>query len=157
MPSAERRARSVLTLRAALRAATRRLEAAGVSFGHGTTNARDEAAWLAVHALGIAFEDLESHLDHKLDRGEARRIEALVERRVTTRKPAAYLTHEAWLGHHRFYVDERVIVPRSYIAELTRDELQPWLPDPRRIKTALDLCTGSGCLAILVALAFPRA
>ena len=156
MPSAEGRARSGLSLREALRAAARKLEAAGVSFGHGTTNARDEAAWLAVHALGLAFEDLESSLDRRLDPGEARRIEALVGRRISTRKPAAYLTHEAWLGRHRFYVDERVIVPRSYIAECFRDARHPWLPDPRSVKTALDLCTGSGCLAILLALAFPR-
>jgi ribosomal protein L3 glutamine methyltransferase len=157
MPSAERRGRAGPSLRALLRSAASRLVTAGVSFGHGTTNARDEAAWLAVHALGLAFEDLDSSLDRKLAPAEARRIEALVGQRITTRKPAAYLTHEAWLGRHRFYVDERVIVPRSYIAELLRDALHPWLPDPRRVKTALDLCTGSGCLAILLALAFTRA
>lgn len=151
MRSAERRARSTSTLRQVLSKAARRLEAARVSYGHGTTNAHDEAAWLAMHALALAFEKLDSRLDLPLAPGEVDRIIALIDERIRTRKPAAYLTREAWLGEHRFYVDERVIVPRSYIAELLRDSLAPWLAQPQAVRTALDLCTGSGCLAILVA------
>ena len=157
MRSAERRARSGPTLRSALVLAARRLDDAHVSYGHGTTNARDEAAWLALHALGLPFEALDAGLDERLSPAESARIAALVDERIRTRKPAAYLTHEAWLGEHRFYVDERVIVPRSYIAELLRDGLSPWLAKPGEVRAALDLCTGSGCLAILLALALKNA
>ena len=101
MRSAERRARPASTLREVLRKAARRLESARVSFGHGTTNARDEAAWLALHALALPFESLETHLDRALTPGETDRIAALVDERIRTRKPAAYLTREAWLGEHR--------------------------------------------------------
>jgi ribosomal protein L3 glutamine methyltransferase len=145
------------TLRVLLRDAVRRLKAARVSYGHGTTNANDEAAWLALHALKLPLDVLEPHLERELTAAETRRITALVEQRIRTRKPAAYLTHEAWLGDHRFYVDERVIVPRSYIAELLRDDLAPWIPAASKVRSALDLCTGSGCLAILLALSFRRA
>ena len=94
------------------------LEQAGVSFGHGTTNALDEAAWLVLHALGLPPTDLNSHLDRPVSAPEAKAVRALIDKRIRTRKPAAYLMHEAWLGKHRFYVDERVIVPRSFIFEL---------------------------------------
>jgi ribosomal protein L3 glutamine methyltransferase len=139
-----------------LRDTERRLKAARVSYGHGTTNAWDEAAWLVLHALKLPLNTLEPHLERALTAAEVRRVTALVDERIRTRKPAAYLTHEAWLGEYSFYVDERVIVPRSYIAELLRDDLAPWVI-PRRVRSALDLCTGSGCLAILAALTFPRA
>jgi ribosomal protein L3 glutamine methyltransferase len=134
----------------------RRLRRARLVFGHGTSNARDEAAWLVCHALRITFDDFEGALDRPVDAAAARRIEALVARRIATRAPLAYLLREAWLQGHRFYVDRRTIVPRSHIAELLPAGLAPWLGkrSPRRI---LDLCTGSGCLAILAALAFPRA
>ena len=155
MRSAERRLPR--TLRAALRSATRRLEQARVSFGHGTTNARDEAAWLLLHALGLPLSELTPHLDRVLTADEAGRITTLVDERIRTRKPAAYLTHEAWLGEHSFYVDERVIVPRSYIAEVLRDGLPLRPARAAEVSSALDLCTGSGCLAVLVALAFRRA
>lgn len=133
-----------------------RLLRARVVFGHGTSNARDEAAWLVCHALRLQFDDLESALDQPLDAAAAGRVETLVARRITTREPLAYLLREAWLQGHRFYVDRRTIVPRSHIAELLPAGLAPWLGrrSPPRI---LDLCTGSGCLAILAALAFPRA
>jgi ribosomal protein L3 glutamine methyltransferase len=85
------------------------------------------------------------------------RVTALFARRIRERKPAAYLTGEAWLGDSRFYIDERALVPRSFIADLLREDLAPWIPDPGRIRTVIDLCTGSGCLAILLAHAFPRA
>jgi ribosomal protein L3 glutamine methyltransferase len=137
--------------------AAARLERAGVSFGHGTTNAIDEAAWLVLHALGLPVDQLGPYLDLAVDAERARAAAALVARRIRTRKPAAYLLKEAWLGPNRFYVDERVIVPRSFIAELLRPRLVPWIKDPARVRAALDLCTGSGCLAILAALAFPKA
>ncbi len=137
--------------------AASRLEGAGVSFGHGTTNAVDEAAWLVLHALELPVAELGPYLDLAVDAERARRAQALVARRIRTRKPAAYLLKEAWLGPHRFRVDERVIVPRSFIAELLRARLAPWLAQPAGVRSVLDLCTGSGCLAILAALAFPKA
>jgi ribosomal protein L3 glutamine methyltransferase len=140
-----------------LREAVRRFEAARLAYGHGTTNARDEAAWLVLHALGLPLDALAPHLDRPISADEARRIEALVATRIRTRKPAAYLTREAWLGDRRFYVDERALVPRSYIAALLRDDLRPWIAAGRTVRRALDLCTGSGCLAILLAEAFPHA
>ena len=105
--------------------AAARLERAGVSFGHGTTNAIDEAAWLVLHALGLPVDQLGPYLDLAVDADRARAAAALVAKRIRTRKPAAYLLKEAWLGPHRFYVDERVIVPRSFIAELLRPRLVP--------------------------------
>lgn len=132
-----------------IRKTERRLRAARLHYGHGTDNPRDEAAFLVLRGLGLPFD---------ADRGRAAdpaRVEALVEARIRKRIPAAYLLHEAWLAGERFYVDRRVIVPRSHIAELLAGRLAPWLKrSPRRI---LDLCTGSGCLAILAARAFPRA
>jgi ribosomal protein L3 glutamine methyltransferase len=146
-----------ITVRSLVLEAAARLELAGVSFGHGTTNAIDEAAWLVLHGLGLPVSELGPHLDLAVDAERARAARALVARRIRTRKPAAYLLKEAWLGPHRFYVDERVIVPRSFIAELLRQRLAPWIREPSRVRAALDLCTGSGCLAILAALAFPKA
>jgi len=160
MRSAERRPRSVpalRTLRDVLNHGARRFELARLVFGHGTTNAFDEAAYLTLHTLRLPLHELEPHLDLRLTARQLDRILKLFERRIGERKPAAYLTREAWLGDFRFYVDERVIVPRSYIAELLRDDLAPWIAKPARIKTALDLCTGSGCLAILLAHSFRRA
>ncbi|MBM3373863.1 MAG: 50S ribosomal protein L3 N(5)-glutamine methyltransferase [Betaproteobacteria bacterium] len=136
--------------------AARRFRAARLAFGHGTLNADDEAAWLVVHALGCPFEALPQHLSRPVPAAARRRAAQLIERRIAERIPAAYLTHEAWLGEHRFYVDERVIVPRSYIAELLRTRLSPWLPR-RSPRTILDLCTGSGCLAIVAAHTWPGA
>ena len=128
-----------------------------MAFGHGTTNAFDEAAYLALHALKLPLGALEPHCDLRPTPLQIAKVLKLFERRVTERIPAAYLTREAWLGDFRFYVDERVIVPRSYIAELLRDDLAPWIAKPGRVRTALDLCTGSGCLAVLLAHNFPRA
>lgn len=135
----------------------RRFTAAKIAYGHGTTNAFDEAAWLALHALGLPLDRLQPHLDRPLGAAEARRVRALFDERIRARKPAAYLTHEAWLGNYRFFVDERVIVPRSYIAELLREGLAPWISPAQRVHKVLDLCTGSGCLAILLALLLARA
>lgn len=158
MRSAERPAGGQpVTVGRLIREGVRRFRAARLSFGHGTTRAFDEAAYLALHALRLPPDDLESHLGAALSAAQARRVLALFERRIRERKPAAYLTREAWLGDYRFYVDERVIVPRSYIAELLRDDLAPWVMRPQRVKSALDLCTGSGCLAIMLAHGFPGA
>lgn len=138
------------------REVARRFARARLVFGHGTSNARDEAAWLVCHALRIPFDGLGAAADRPVDRTGARRIDALAARRVATRQPLAYILREAWLQEHRFYVDRRVIVPRSHIAALLPAGLAPWFSrrPPQRI---LDLCTGSGCLAILAALAYPRA
>ena len=132
-----------------------RLTQAGVSFGHGTDNAFDEAVWLALWRLGLPLDDLDGVAARELAAHEAVAIEALVGERIATRKPAAYLTREAWLQGVPFTVDERVIVPRSLIAELIEDgTLDAWLSD--RTRLVLDLCTGSGSLAVLAALAWPE-
>ncbi|MEK8031193.1 50S ribosomal protein L3 N(5)-glutamine methyltransferase [Ideonella sp. DXS29W] len=132
-----------------------RLEQAGVSFGHGTTNAFDEAAWLVLWSLGHPLDMLDAVADQAVSDSAAARATALVERRITTRKPAAYLTGEAWLQGVPFTVDERVIVPRSLIAECIADAtIDPWLgAETRRV---LDLCTGNGSLAVLAAMAWPE-
>ncbi len=132
-----------------------RLDKAGVSFGHGTTNAFDEAVWLALWRLGLPLDDLDGAADRPLSPDEQAAIEALVDQRIATRKPAAYLTGEAWLQGLPFHVDERVIVPRSLIAEVLAEGLiDAWLGmPPQRV---LDLCTGNGSLAVLAALAWPE-
>lgn len=140
-----------------VRHGARRFRAARLAFGHGTSNALDEAAYLALHALGLPQDSPAKVFLRRVAPRAAARVLKLYERRIRERKPAAYLTHEAWLGEFRFYVDERVVVPRSHIAELLRAHLAPWIAGPGRVKTALDLCTGSGCLAVLIAISFPRA
>ena len=146
---------SLITVRDWLRFAVSRFNEARLSFGHGSDNAFDEAAYLILHTLHLPLDRLEPFLDASLTHGESEQVQAVIERRVKERIPAAYLTREAWLGEHRFYVDERVIVPRSFIAELLHEQLAPWVEDPGAVGSVLDLCTGSGCLAILAALAFP--
>lgn len=148
---------SLITVRDWLRFAVSRFNEAKLFFGHGSDNAFDEAAYLILHTLHLPLDRLEPFLDASLTHGESEEVQAVIERRVKERIPAAYLTHEAWLGEHRFYVDERVIVPRSFIAELLHEQLAPWVEEPDEVTHALDLCTGSGCLAILAALAFPNA
>jgi len=145
------------TLRDFLRYAVSRFRAANLFFGHGSDNAWDEAVYLTLHTLNLPLDRLEPFLDARLLPDERCRLLDIYSRRCQDRLPAAYLTHEAWLGEHRFYVDDRVIVPRSFIAELLDEQLAPWIDDPWAIESALDLCTGSGCLAILTALAFPNA
>ena len=147
----------LLTLRDLLRFAVSRFNEAELFFGHGSDNAWDEAAYLLLHTLHLPLDRLEPFLDARLTEAERNTVLHLIERRVKTRVPAAYLTHEAWLGEHRFYVDERVIVPRSFIAELLEEQLTPWIDDPWAVARVADICTGSGCLAILAALAFPEA
>ena len=147
----------LITVRDYLRYAVSRFNAAGLFFGHGSDNAWDEAAYLTLHTLNLPLDRLEPFLDARLLPHEREALLDIFRRRCEERLPAAYLTNEAWLGEHRFYVDDRVIVPRSFIAELLDEQLTPWIDDPWAIESALDLCTGSGCLAILSALAFPNA
>jgi ribosomal protein L3 glutamine methyltransferase len=138
-----------------LEAQAARLTEAGVGFGHGTTNAFDEAAWLLLWSLGLPLDQLDEHELQELSDAEINKIEALVSQRISSRKPAAYLTGEAWLQGVAFYVDERAIVPRSLIAELLADtRIDAWLSsDTQRV---LDLCTGNGSLAVLAAMAWPE-
>jgi ribosomal protein L3 glutamine methyltransferase len=132
----------------------RELEAAGVGFGHGTTNAFDEAVWLVLWHLELPLDELDAHAERELLPHEEQEARELLRRRITTRKPAAYLTREAWLQGVPFYVDERAIVPRSFIAELLADgSIDPWLGEHTR--RVLDLCTGNGSLAVLAAMAYP--
>jgi ribosomal protein L3 glutamine methyltransferase len=145
------------TLRDWLRYAVSRFEEAGIFFGHGTQNSYDEAVWLILSALHLPHDTLENFLDAVITEAERRKLAQLIERRVTERVPTAYLLREAWLGDFKFYVDERVIVPRSFIAELLRDQLAPWVENPEEVTAVADICTGSGCLAILAAHAFPNA
>jgi ribosomal protein L3 glutamine methyltransferase len=148
-----------MTLIDTIESQAERLREAGVAFGHGTGNAFDEAAWLVAFALGVPFEAIEGQARRELSADETSRAEALVERRIETRLPVAYLTREAWLQNVPFYVDERTIVPRSYIAELLADgeqtgTLDAWLSDETH--AVLDLCTGNGSLAVIAAMAYPE-
>jgi len=137
--------------------AERRFRGAGLRFGHGTHSPREEAAWLLARVLGLAHDELPAASACDLTPAQRRSAAKLIEERVRTRRPLAYLLKEAWLGDRRFYVDERVIVPRSFLAELLRDRLEPWVARPAGVRRVLELCTGSGCLAVLLALAFPQA
>lgn len=138
-----------------IQAAARRLEATDLVFGHGTENAGDEAAWLVIQALGFSPAEPLPEPSTAVQPGEIERVEALLQKRIQTRKPLAYLLNSAWFAGLEFYVDERVIVPRSPIAELIEQEFSPWLTaTPRNI---LDLCTGSGCIAIACARQFTDA
>lgn len=147
----------LLTLRDLIRYGVSRLNAAQVALGHGSDNAWDETVYLVLHALHLPLDTLEPFLDARVLTEERNRVLELIDRRVTERVPAAYLTNEAWLRGHRFYVDARVIVPRSPIAELLDEGLSPWVQDAQAVDSVLDMCTGSGCLAILSALTFPYA
>lgn len=147
---------TLVTLRDAVRWAASRFAAAGLAFGHGTDNALDEAYALVSHVVALAPGVPEPYLDARLHPDERRRIVELAERRIASRKPLPYLTGEAWFAGLSFEVDERVLVPRSPIAELIEQGFQPWLvADP--VTRVLDLCTGSGCIGIACAFAFPEA
>lgn len=150
------------TIRDFLRLAVSRFNAADLSYGHGTENAFDEAAFLVLEALNLPIDNLEPYLDARLLAPEKQRLAALIEARVTTRKPLPYLLNKAYIQGVPFFVDERVIVPRSYIGELMAGELfaghkDSLIPDPDAVASVLDLCTGSGCLAILAAMRFENA
>ena len=145
------------TLRDLLRHAVTRFMTEGLFFGHGSSSAYDEAAYLILHTLKLPLDKLDPFLDARLLPEEIAAVLAIIDRRTSERLPAAYLTNEAWLTDYRFYVDERVIVPRSYISELIPEHFQPWIGDAWNVDHVLELCTGSGCLAIMLADAFPNA
>ena len=134
-----------------------RLVDADLAYGHGTDNALDEATYLVLRALNLPVAQPSDHLEERVTAEQVRAAHKVLERRARERCPAAYITREAWLGPHRFYVDERVIVPRSYLAEWIRTDLGVWIPQPERVEHVLDLCTGSGCLAVLLAKVLSRA
>ena len=145
---------AVTTVLQLIESSAARLTEAGVAFGHGTATAFDEAAWLVLWSLGLPLDDLDGAADQPVTSEASAKAQALIEQRITTRQPAAYLTKEAWLQGVPFYVDERAIVPRSFIAEVLADgSIDEWLSD--RTHRVLDLCTGNGSLAVLAALAFP--
>ncbi|WP_395067577.1 50S ribosomal protein L3 N(5)-glutamine methyltransferase [Paraburkholderia silvatlantica] len=145
------------TVRDLLRYGVSRFSAAQLAFGHGSSNAYDEAAYLILHTLHLPLDLLDPFLDARLTSEEIDKVLGVIERRATDRVPAAYITQEAWMHGLRFYVDERVIVPRSFIGELLADGLQPYVEDPEQVTAVLELCTGSASLAILAAHAFPNA
>lgn len=145
------------TVRDLLRLAVSRFTQAGLSFGHGTDNAYDEAVYLILHTLHLPLDTLDPFLDARLLPDEIAAVMEVIRRRVEERVPAAYITREAYMHGQRFYVDERVIVPRSFIGELLQDGLAPWVSDIDAIGPVLELCTGSGCLPILAAQTWPHA
>jgi ribosomal protein L3 glutamine methyltransferase len=145
------------TPRDLLRYAVTRFNTAKLFFGHGSAEALDEAAYLILHTLKLPLDKLEPFLDARLLQEEVLQVLNVIERRVSERVPAAYITNEAWLGTYNFYVDERVLVPRSFIAELIPNMFSPWVSDPESVENVLELCTGSGCLAIMLADAFQNA
>lgn len=149
------RSRKPVTVEQLIRRLAARFEAADLAYGHGTGNAVDEAAWLVFDRLGLSHEDPTAAYGQPVDEDSLAAIEALGERRIRERVPLAYLINEAWFAGLPFFVDERVLVPRSPIAELIRHRFEPWI-DPDRVTAAVDLGTGSGCIAIAIAIAFPR-
>ena len=150
-------AQHLITIRDVLRFAVSRFNEAELFFGHGSDNAYDEAAYLILHTLHLPLDVLEPYLDARLLPKEKQRLLHLIERRVNERIPVAYLTQQAWQGEFEFYVDERVIVPRSFVYELLGEGLRPWIEYDELVHRALDLCTGSGCLAIQMAHHYPAA
>ncbi len=147
----------LLTVRDWLRFAVSAFSESKLSFGHGSPSAYDEAAYLILHTLHLPLDTLEPFLDSRLTQQEKKALGEMLKLRVEKKIPASYLTHEAYLGPLRFYVDERVIVPRSFIAELLHQNLFPWVESTEGVGSVLDMCTGSGCLAILAAHIFPNA
>jgi len=150
-------ANTFVTVRDLLRYAVSRFQGAELYFGHGSNNAYDEAAYLILHTLKLPIDKLDPFLDARMLADEIASVLDVIERRTTDRVPAAYITQEAWLGDYRFYVDERVLIPRSFIAELIPDKFSPWISDPDGVENVLELCTGSGCLAIMMADVFQNA
>jgi ribosomal protein L3 glutamine methyltransferase len=147
----------LVTVRDWLRYAVSRFNRAGIFCGHGVTNTYDEAVWLVLATLALPLDRLDPFLDACIPGDERLALYDNIERRVNERIPTAYLVNEAWLGDFRFYVDPRVIVPRSFFAELLDNGLKPWVASPDTVTSALDLCTGSACLAVVMAEVFPNA
>ena len=143
-----------MTILELIESAAQQLTDAAVAFGHGTTNAFDEAAWLVLWQIGLPLDDLDSVQDQPVSAEQQAQVTTLIAKRIATRKPAAYLTQEAWLQGVPFFVDERAIVPRSFIAELlVSGAIDPWLSEATH--QVLDLCTGNGSLAVIAAMAYP--
>lgn len=147
----------LFSIRDWLRYAVSRFESSDIFFGHGTSNAYDEAVWLIFGFLHLPHDTIENFLDAHITSKEKKDLLFLIEKRINEKIPTAYLLNEAWLKDYKFYVDERVIVPRSLIAESLSENLHPWIDDPETIYSALDLCTGSGCLGIMMAHSFQNA
>ena len=152
----------LFTIRDWIRFAVSQFEASDIFYGHGTDNAYDEAVWLIMSALHLPMDTLNNFLDARLTTTERTKLAGFIEQRITQHTPTAYLLKEAWLQGLKFYVDERVLIPRSFIAELLNNDLStgdlsPWIEFPEMIESAADICTGSGCLGILLASVFPNA
>ncbi len=147
----------IITIRDWIRLAVSRFEASDVFYGHGTDNAYDEAVWLIMSALHLPMDTLDNFLDARLTTTERTKLASFIEQRITKHTPTAYLVKEAWLQGLKFYVDERVLIPRSFIAELLNTDLSPWIEFPEMVESAADICTGSGCLGVLLASVFPNA
>lgn len=145
------------TIRDWLRFAVSQFENSDIFYGHGTDNSYDEAVWLIMSALHLPMETLNNFLDARLTQSERDKLAQFIEQRITKHTPTAYLLKEAWLQGFKFYVDERVLIPRSFIAELLANDLSPWIEFPEMIESAADICTGSGCLGVLLANSFPNA
>lgn len=145
------------TIRDWLRYAVSQFEASDIFYGHGTDNAYDEAVWLIMSALHLPMDTLNNFLDARLITSERNKLANFIDQRITQHTPTAYLLKEAWLQGLKFYVDERVLIPRSFIAELLNTDLSPWIEFPEMIESAADICTGSGCLGVLLASVFPNA
>jgi len=147
----------LITIRDWIRYAVSQFEASDVFYGHGTDNAYDEAVWLIMSALHLPMDTLNNFLDARMTTEERVKLVNFINQRITQHTPTAYLLKEAWLQGLKFYVDERVLIPRSFIAELLVDGLSSWIEFPEMVETAADICTGSGCLGILLASVFPNA
>jgi ribosomal protein L3 glutamine methyltransferase len=158
MMNAQMLSNELLTIRDWIRYAVSQFEVSDIFYGHGADNSYDEAVWLIMSGLHLPMDTLENFLDARITQSEGKHLAHLIEQRVTKHTPTAYLLREAWLHDYKFYVDERVIIPRSFIAELLLDDsLSPWIEFPEMIQSAADICTGSGCLGVLLAHAFPSA
>ena len=149
--------KELFSIRDWLRYAVSQFESSDIFFGHGTSNAYDEAVWLIFGFLHLPHDTIENFLDAHITSKEKKDLLFLIEKRINDKMPTAYLLNEAWLRDYKFYVDERVIIPRSLIAESLSENLYPWIDDPETIYSALDLCTGSGCLGIMMAHSFQNA
>lgn len=154
---ASKKAAAPVTLGDWLKHAIERYKKSGAALGQIATNAHDEALYLIMRTLALPLDSPSTVLSHRLTTAEVMAVENVLHRRLEKRIPAAYLTREAFLGEYRFYVDERVIIPRSYFLEIIPQQLNAWLANPAKVKRVADVCTGSGCLAILLAHHFPQA
>ncbi len=149
--------RNLKTIRDVFRWAISEMESAQLSYGHGCPNSWEEASFLVCRGLKLPFEHFDVFMDATLTQSELSRLVHLIDRRVHEKTPVPYLLKEAWLTEHMFYIDERALIPRSYIAELIEEDFAPWIENPDAIHSVLDMCTGSGCLAILAQGIFPNA